>query len=117
MCRIALNFVIENIITTKVANTELSSTYDSLCFINFGTYIGDNFCDDFLNKKECDYDGGDCCNWQANKNTCSLCKCHGPGYLLTEPITGTSKKSYLKIIYSNILFIIEFRNNNIISRK
>ena len=67
---------------------KISSTYEPLCLLNFGAFVGDNMCDDYLNKEECDFDGGDCCNWKANQNLCSQCLCHIPGYHSTEPITG-----------------------------
>ena len=39
--------------------------------------IGDNFCEDITNTKECNYDGGDCCNPNAYylESFCTDCKC------------------------------------------
>ena len=38
--------------------------------------VGNAFCDDETNNAECNYDGGDCCVLNANKNSCSECACH-----------------------------------------
>ena len=40
-------------------------------------WIEDDFCDDINNKKECDYDGGDCCGLSAQNNFCVDCSCKG----------------------------------------
>jgi hypothetical protein len=40
-------------------------------------WIDDGFCDDINNKKECDYDGGDCCGLSAQMNFCVDCSCKG----------------------------------------
>ena len=37
--------------------------------------IGDGFCDDLTNNKECEYDGGDCCGDYIDKTYCSQCTC------------------------------------------
>ena len=39
------------------------------------SWVEDDFCDDINNKKECDYDGGDCCGLSAQKNFCVDCSC------------------------------------------
>ena len=41
--------------------------------------IGDNFCDDNNNNKDCEFDGGDCCNPESNKQWCIECKCNSTG--------------------------------------
>ena len=43
-------------------------------------YIGDGECDDTNNTKECKYDGGDCCNHEAEywNNSCVECECLDP---------------------------------------
>ena len=38
-------------------------------------YIGDGYCDDSNNNKECDYDGGDCCGDNVNTDYCNDCQC------------------------------------------
>ena len=40
-------------------------------------WIGDGFCDDANNIEECDYDGGDCCGINVQKNFCVNCTCTG----------------------------------------
>ena len=45
------------------------------------SWVEDDFCDDINNKKECDYDGGDCCGLSAQYNFCVDCSCkckHNP---------------------------------------
>ena len=37
--------------------------------------IGDDFCDDEYNSFECDFDGGDCCETNSNKEYCTECLC------------------------------------------
>ena len=41
-------------------------------------WIEDDFCDDINNKKECDYDGGDCCGCNVNTDWCTECLCFEP---------------------------------------
>ena len=38
-------------------------------------YKNDGYCDDGNNNCGCDYDGGDCCGPNANKDYCDDCKC------------------------------------------
>ena len=38
-------------------------------------WIEDGFCDDINNKKECHYDGGDCCGLSVQNNFCVDCMC------------------------------------------
>ena len=38
-------------------------------------WIEDDFCDDINNKKECHYDGGDCCGLSVQNNFCVDCMC------------------------------------------
>ena len=43
---------------------------------SFGTNVGDGFCDDHLNTRTCDFDGGDCClNTTMSRERCTDCKC------------------------------------------
>ena len=37
--------------------------------------IGDGFCDDKNNNKECNYDGGDCCGSCKVTDFCTNCTC------------------------------------------
>ena len=39
--------------------------------------VGNGFCNDETNKEDCDYDGGDCCASNVQKDYCSECSCHG----------------------------------------
>ena len=40
------------------------------------SWKGDTFCDDFNNKKDCDFDGNDCClDLPDSKKYCIECKC------------------------------------------
>ena len=41
-------------------------------------YKNDGYCDDGNNNCGCDYDGGDCCGPDANKDYCDDCKCLDP---------------------------------------
>ena len=38
-------------------------------------YKGDGICDDENNNEGCDFDGGDCCIPNVNKDFCTECKC------------------------------------------
>ena len=40
--------------------------------------LGDGYCHDVTNNAECDFDGGDCCDyeWKIKKDHCSECACH-----------------------------------------
>ena len=46
---------------------------------NGGTpdWIGDGFCDDLNNNKDCEFDGGDCCGLSAKRVFCVKCNCIG----------------------------------------
>ena len=39
-------------------------------------WIGNGFCDDFLNKAECNFDGGECCGPDVKTDFCENCECH-----------------------------------------
>ena len=56
-------------------------------------YKGDNYCDDLNNNCGCEWDGGDCCGSNVNKQFCTLCECLGPKNVsvLNEIMTGTHK--------------------------
>ena len=38
--------------------------------------VGNGFCNDETNNAECNYDGGECCDLNANKDYCSQCACN-----------------------------------------
>ncbi len=38
-------------------------------------WINDGFCDDMNNNEDCNYDDGDCCGVNKNKNYCVKCEC------------------------------------------
>ena len=38
--------------------------------------IGNGYCDDENNNRECDYDGDDCCGELVNTEHCTFCECH-----------------------------------------
>ena len=42
---------------------------------SWSIYIGNQFCDDYINKAECNFDAGDCCGPNANTYFCSDCQC------------------------------------------
>ena len=51
------------------------------CYINcLDNWIGDVFCDDANNYKECNWDGGDCCGEYVINGYCEFCECHDPDY-------------------------------------
>lgn len=39
-------------------------------------YIGDGYCDDDINKEECQFDGGDCCGVNVKTEFCAKCLCY-----------------------------------------
>merc|ERR1712156_951791 len=39
-------------------------------------WIGNGFCDDFLNMAECNFDGGECCGSDVKTDFCENCECH-----------------------------------------
>merc|ERR1711992_375708 len=50
-----------------IAQTNLTLAENSCAKPHF---IGDGYCDDELNKEECNYDGGDCCGMSLDNNFC-----------------------------------------------
>ena len=46
------------------------------CDSDLPHFIGSGYCDDFHNNDACYYDGGDCCDPNANMDYCTLCICH-----------------------------------------
>ena len=44
----------------------------------FPNEIKDGYCDDKNNNKKCEFDGGDCCGSNVNKNSCTICQCLDP---------------------------------------
>ena len=43
--------------------------------LGIGTSVGDGYCDDELNSRTCDFDGGDCCLLNKSRIRCSECQC------------------------------------------
>ena len=43
--------------------------------------VGDGFCDDYNNNHKCEYDGGDCCDNDANHKYCTNCQCLDPNHI------------------------------------
>ena len=42
----------------------------------FNDWVGDGYCNDFINIPECNHDGGDCCGDDVNTDYCDDCICH-----------------------------------------
>ena len=38
-------------------------------------WVGDGYCDDIINHKDCNFDGGDCCGSTVNTEYCTQCIC------------------------------------------
>ena len=51
-------------------------TYDIFAPKLVKSWRGNKFCDDFLNKVECNFDDGDCCGADVNTDYCDDCECH-----------------------------------------
>ena len=47
--------------------------------------VGDGSCNDETNSANCNYDGGDCCEYNVNTDFCLDCKC----YINETCVTGT----------------------------
>ena len=76
-------------------------------------WIEDDFCDDINNKKECHYDGGDCCGLSVQNNFCVDCECKCKwntnktrADFISKFIVALAKiheyKKYKKRVYDNI---------------
>ena len=63
-----------------LVSSERSVTRTDVCQSNYYHNIGDEICDDDLNHKECDWDGGDCCGNNIDTIYCSVCQCLDPEY-------------------------------------
>ena len=62
---------------TTTPEISLSTTSLTSCQINFAAEIGNQLCNDYLNKEICNYDGGDCC--LPDKGIlCQECVCLAP---------------------------------------
>ena len=44
-------------------------------------WIANGYCEDEVNTKECNYDGGDCCGSCVNTEYCIKCECLEYGYI------------------------------------
>ena len=47
------------------------------CLSSDPQYIGDGWCEDYLNNAGCGFDGGDCCGPDVKTQYCSICECLG----------------------------------------
>ena len=59
--------------------------------------MGDGYCDDFMNNKNCDYDGGDCCLSDIKKDYCNECLCLEGGNS-TNTTTGSPEGKFKTIL-------------------
>ena len=52
--------------------------------------VGDGYCNDETNKRQCDFDGGDCCYSNVSTAFCSDCKCltGDKGVEINRPLIG-----------------------------
>ena len=41
-------------------------------------WVGDGYCDDLTNNEACNFDGGDCCGLNVNRQYCMICQCFKP---------------------------------------
>ena len=64
---------VDKILNNPTLISPFPSALECAGIINF---IGDGYCDDVNNNKECDYDGDDCCGSLINTEHCSFCQCH-----------------------------------------
>lgn len=58
---------------TEESTTQLS--YLGTCPAYIQHMIGDGLCDDWTNKADCGFDGGDCCLSIPNHSRCFFCQC------------------------------------------
>ena len=64
---------------------------------------GDGFCDDEINNKECEWDGGDCCGSNVNTQFCSACEC-------LDPNINIQSKFLVYPILQNLLNLLQKRS-------
>ena len=57
-------------------NIDGSSICFTGCESDYAAYIASGYCIDQNNNEACDYDGGDCCDPNANMDYCTFCVCH-----------------------------------------
>ena len=92
---------IEQITTTTISNknenqsigTPINSYYSNC---SEPSWVGDGYCDDQTNNKDCQFDGGDCCLDFVQKDYCSFCICHELESETTTPnifLSTTTKTS------------------------
>ena len=55
------------------------------------SWIGNGFCDDELNKVECNFDAGDCCGPNVKTESCDECQCLYNGTLFGKEWTNPMK--------------------------
>ena len=73
-------------------------SYDKITGCSHPDWVADGFCDDFTNNKECNFDGGDCCIPEPNRQFCKKCLCLTEGNPLQIECNLTeNKQAPLKI--------------------
>ena len=70
----------------NVKNDSESFSKLPVCTLKQQKRIGDGICDDDVNVKECQFDGGDCCNPDADIFFCDDCICIQPFNETGEPL-------------------------------
>ena len=70
-------------LTGTINDTRISIPEDYPCSDTCGSPYskGDNLCDDENNNCGCEWDGGDCCGSNVNKDYCSACECLDPNWI------------------------------------
>ena len=58
-------------------------------------WAGNGYCDDQTNILVCNYDGGDCCGPNVNKQYCTECQCKNGGETTANPGPTDDEGSYL----------------------
>ena len=86
--------------TTSQGTTGTTEVTTSACWHT--SWIADGYCDDANNNIQCSYDGGDCCDPDANTNYCDDCSCLDPnggngGNTTTTAASTTGNQIYLVV--------------------
>ena len=77
-----------------LVSSERSVTRTDACQSDYYYNVGDEYCDDDLNKEEFCWDGGDCCGDNIVTIHCSVCQCLEPGYSIKAPDSSGCKDSW-----------------------
>ena len=98
------------------------------CSSHYIHYIGDGWCQGYLNNAGCDFDGGDCCGPDVKTAFCTECECLGenitskaaPGPFCScsvENTIGCEILTYFhKIIWNRAYFILIFKAVKFLSK-